>query len=87
MAHDKAENMTAAERMREQIRRDMLSELEGDEDDLAFGMKPRVSTNGDGVDSGKDTKAKEDYEGVGWESLVSGTKRVLNMAVSDLRAV
>lgn len=75
--------MTAAERMREQIRRDMLSELEGDEDDLAVGVKPPTSTNGAVADNGKDTaKPKEDYEGVDWESMVSGTKRVLSMDVS-----
>jgi hypothetical protein len=85
----KESNLTAAEQMREQMRREMLSEM-GDEDEddgLVLGNR-RTDEEDDSRALG--AKAKEqgvEIEGgdtVDWESMVSGTKKVLSMDVSGV---
>ncbi|KAK8853443.1 hypothetical protein IAR55_004149 [Kwoniella newhampshirensis] len=89
LSHGKQENLSAAEKMREQIRRDMLTDLGDGGDDsededgvVRFGtgisaerkhddMEERQGKTGDGE--------TETYEGVNWEDMVSGVKRVLAM--------
>ncbi|WWD19871.1 hypothetical protein CI109_104339 [Kwoniella shandongensis] len=88
VSHGKEENLSAAERMREQIRRDMLSDLAGDDDDdeeegvVRFGTGTETITekkaHGDDQLRGRG-KTKDEYEGVKWEEHVPGVKRVLSM--------
>lgn len=72
-------DMSSAARLREQMRRDMLSELGGDED----GMRFSVAQN-DAKASLAEAKAEATTDGdePNWQELTSGTKRVLNMTVS-----
>jgi hypothetical protein len=77
-------NVSAAERLREQMRRDMLSEL-GTEDDILSVGKSR--TEGDASAAAKasatmDEVVLDETSGVDWDEQVSGTKRVLSMDVS-----
>jgi hypothetical protein len=74
-------NLSAAEKLREQMRRDMLSQLGGEnEENVRFSLK----VPSDEVARVKEEEQKESkgYEGVDWESMVSGTKKVLTMDVS-----
>ena len=69
-AYTREKNVSAAEKLRDQMRRDMLSEF-GEEED---GLSTRVSAaKADGGD--------EEVEGVDWQAMVSPTKRVLAMEV------
>ncbi|WVQ75634.1 hypothetical protein IAR50_005263 [Cryptococcus sp. DSM 104548] len=91
VSHGKEENKSEAERLREQMRRDMLSDIDGteveddDEKDVRFGVAPDAAPRREKVeDSGKEKEGEqvekeEDYEGVDWEEHVPGTKRVLSM--------
>jgi len=73
-------NLSAAEKLREQMRRDMLSQLGGeDEENVRFSFKPPTEAAQIKEEEQKETKG---YEGVDWESMVSGTKKVLTMDVS-----
>ena len=101
--HEKEENLSVAAKMREQIRRDMLSDIGDDEDDDDFasgGTRLRSTTNsllGGRPSSNRDEpsngsglaskKAEQEHEGVDWESHVSGTKKVLAMDVSHVHIV
>ncbi|ORY31652.1 hypothetical protein BCR39DRAFT_493693 [Naematelia encephala] len=75
-------NLTAAEKLREEMRRDMLTQLGGEEDsdndeddDLAFGKISRQ------VDEKPERKKQslEDWDGIDWAEMVSGAKKVLSM--------
>ncbi|KAL1410825.1 hypothetical protein Q8F55_001768 [Vanrija albida] len=69
-ASSREKNMSAAERLRAHMRRDMLSELGGDEDgDVRFGAAPK--------DSESDKPAPTEPDETDWPALVSPTKRVL----------
>lgn len=68
--YTREKNVSAAERLREQMRRDMLTDLGDDEED------------GPGRTVGKPKKVDEDLDGLEWEDMVSPTKRVLSMDVS-----
>ena len=72
---EKEDKMTEAERVRQQLRREMLSDLPDDEDDGVDGEAFRTDTHGVKMQ-------EEDYEGVDWDDQVAGTKRVLSMEVS-----
>lgn len=73
--------LTAAERVREQMRRDMLSSL--DEEDPITKRKRELGLIGDKEEkSGENQAGKGDYTGVDWQDQVSGTKKVLSMDVS-----
>jgi hypothetical protein len=76
--------VSEAEKLRERMRRDMLSEVKEEDEDGLLGLsKPEV----------KKAKAGEEAEqvlldedcGVDWNEQVSGTKRVLAMDVSGHR--
>ena len=79
--------MSAASLVREQMRKDMLSSLGGDEELDAGGEEIRF-----GIPAAKELEAERQRaeelndakveQGIDWESMVSGTKRVLSMAVS-----
>jgi len=73
VGYTREKHVSAAERMREQMRRDMLTDLDGEEED-----------DGDeGLPPGRKAEEEEaDMEGVDWEEMVSPTKRVLSMDVS-----
>ncbi|TYJ58984.1 hypothetical protein B9479_000423 [Cryptococcus floricola] len=91
VAHGKEENKSEAERLREQMRRDMLSDIDGaevggdEEKDVKFGVGPDTPPKREKVEDeekkkeGEQVEEKEDYEGVDWEEHVAGTKRVLSM--------
>lgn len=75
-----------AEKLREKMRREMLSELGGGEEatgDVKFGIpsKDKESPATDAEDEPSQEGFK-DLEGVDWPAQVSGTKRVLAMEVS-----
>lgn len=73
-------NMSAAERLRAQMRRDMLSDLgEKDEEDIKFGV---VAPKADGEDKPVPAAAAAGAD-VDWPSLVSGTKRVLALTPQE----
>jgi len=75
-------NLSAAEKLREQMRRDMLSQLGGDdEENVRFSFKPPTEAAKVKEEEQKGTKG---YEGVDWESMVSGTKKVLTMDVGQV---
>ena len=58
----------------------MLSQLGGeDEENVRFSFKPPTEAAQIKEEEQKETKG---YEGVDWESMVSGTKKVLTMDVS-----
>jgi hypothetical protein len=63
------------------MRRDMLTQLGGeDEERVRFGVKP---ASGEQDRAAKEEiKEEKGYEGIDWESVVSGTKKVLSMDVS-----
>jgi hypothetical protein len=74
-------NLSAAEKLREQMRRDMLTQLGGeDEERVRFGVKP--ASDEQERDAKAEIKEEKGYEGIDWESMVSGTKKVLSMDVS-----
>ncbi|EAL19884.1 hypothetical protein CNBG0270 [Cryptococcus deneoformans B-3501A] len=87
----KEENISAAERLREQMRRDMLTDLDlgadrGEEDEegvLRFGVEEsrveRLRREGEGEGEQHEHKEEVDYKDVDWEEMVPGTKRVLSM--------
>ncbi|TXT15802.1 hypothetical protein VHUM_00305 [Vanrija humicola] len=78
VATTRAKNMSAAERLRAQMRRDMLSELGGSDDgDVKFGV-PRAAEEDEAKPAPADTDDKTD-----WASLVSGTKRVLSLSPAE----
>lgn len=75
--------VSAAEKVREQMRKDMLSSLGQveDEDRVRFGI-PQAK---DGKTELREENAKVVEENkVDWAAQVSGTKRVLSMAVSGI---
>jgi len=64
------------------MRRDMLTQLGGeDEENVRFTFKPPSEIAKAKEEEQKETKG---YEGIDWESMVSGTKKVLTMDVSHL---
>lgn len=64
------------------MRRDMLSQMGGeDEGDMRFGVRPTADAD-ERVAKATEVEAKKEYEDVDWESMVSGTKKVLTMDVS-----
>ncbi|WOO81534.1 G patch domain-containing protein 11 [Vanrija pseudolonga] len=74
-------NMSAAERLRAQMRRDMLSDLgggEGEDEDIRFGVAPPKDDDED-----KPAPAGADEAEIDWPSLVSGTKRVLSLTPQE----
>lgn len=76
--------MSAAERLREQMRKDMLSVMGGEDDSsMRFG----VTASEDKAEARKEQEIEESYKGVDWEEMVSGTKKVLNMDVRTVDAV
>lgn len=79
----RSENLSAAERLREQMRRDMLTQMGGeDEGDVRFGVKPKSETDDRPPTAAEDEQRKKESPEVDWESMVSGTKKVLTMDVS-----
>lgn len=80
----KESNLSAAEKLREQMRRDMLTELNEDQvlglDQVA--SRDRKEDQGDEKDK---MEASVDDE-TDWQAMVSGTKKVLSMEVSQLSA-
>ena len=82
----KTDNLSAAERLREQMRRDMLSQFGGEEEgDVRFGVRSAVKDEDERPPTKEEeVKREKRYEGVDWQSMVSGTKKVLTMDVSDL---
>jgi len=59
----------------------MLSQLGGeDEENVRFSFKPPAEAAKIKEEEQKETKG---YEGIDWESMVSGTKKVLTMDVSQ----
>jgi hypothetical protein len=80
----KTDNLSAAERLREQMRRDMLSQLGGDDEgNVRFGVKSASESNERPTTKEDELKREKKHEGVDWESMVSGTKKVLTMDVSS----
>ncbi|WVQ83658.1 hypothetical protein IAT38_005801 [Cryptococcus sp. DSM 104549] len=87
VAHDKNDNLSAAEKLREQMRREMLSELGGEDSDdegaLRFGLPSDAKASGSSeLEKEKETDEQEKekaQEGVDWEEMVPGAKRVLSM--------
>lgn len=78
----KSDNLSAAEKLREQMRRDMLSQLGGEEEGkVRFGVGPTTDSE-DRPATEPEVKQEKGYENVDWQSMVSGTKRVLTMDVS-----
>lgn len=71
-------NINKAEALREQMRRDMLSELGASEDSIRFG----VPVARDEVREGTEADATEDAT-VDWPTMVRGTRRVLAMTASE----
>lgn len=65
------------------MRQEMLSDLKDgeDTDSLKFGL-PTSEEDGPPRDDQRLKEPEKDYSGVDWESMVSGTKRVLRMEVS-----
>ncbi|KAK4683583.1 hypothetical protein P7C73_g6656, partial [Tremellales sp. Uapishka_1] len=63
-------NMSAAERLRAEMRRDMLGDV-GDVEEVSVEKVKEEQERG------------EEEEGVDWEDLVSGTKRVLSMEPAE----
>jgi len=60
----------------------MLTQLGGeDEENVRFTIKPPSEAAKIKEEEQKETKG---YEGVDWESMVSGTKKVLSMDVSQV---
>lgn len=79
----KSTNLSAAEKLRDQMRRDMLSQLGGeDEENVRFTFKPPSEAAKIKEEEQRETRG---YEGIDWESMVSGTKKVLTMDVSHPR--
>lgn len=84
-----AVNMSAAVKLREQMRRDMLAEMEvnnddgsGRDGDVRFGI-PGAKELAAEMAAAKAAKEEEEASaGVDWDEMVSGTKRVLSMTVS-----
>lgn len=77
-----ARNLSAAEKLREQMRRDMLADLGGEDEELVrFGIKipDEKKTEAEGRKSEMEDKPGEEPD---WDEMVSGTKRVLAMTVS-----
>lgn len=75
--------VSAAEKVREQMRRDMLSSLGqvDDEDNVRFGIPQAKDDKAELRE--EDAKVVEENK-VDWPAQVSGTKRVLSMAVSRI---
>ncbi|KAI9633819.1 uncharacterized protein MKK02DRAFT_38480 [Dioszegia hungarica] len=71
--------LTAAEKVREQMRRDMLSSLDEGEEDPIMKRKRELGLldGGEKVEDGQADKG--DWKGVMWQDEVSGTKKVLSM--------
>ncbi|WWC72246.1 uncharacterized protein I206_106208 [Kwoniella pini CBS 10737] len=84
--YEKESNLSAAEKLREQMRRDMLSTLKSDansdDDDeeglVRFGI---IKEDDDGLEEGKklERKYEDEFAGVDWNDQVNGAKRVLAM--------
>lgn len=80
-APTKRVDMSAAARLREQMRRDMLSELGGEEEGVRFSIAQKADALR--AELKAEAEAKEGQgEEPNWQELASGTKRVLNMTVS-----
>ncbi|OCF30937.1 hypothetical protein I316_07465 [Kwoniella heveanensis BCC8398] len=86
LAYKDGSNLSAAEKMREQIRRDMLSDLHGpdeDEDDeggvVRFGILPDKDDQKREAIKDATVTGRDDTAGVIWDEMVSGAKRVLAM--------
>ncbi|WVQ94927.1 hypothetical protein IAU59_002013 [Kwoniella sp. CBS 9459] len=86
VAYKDRSNLSAAEKMREQMRRDMLSDLHGDDIDdddeegvVRFGILPDDSSVKREIKDVKATEGENDLSGVKWEEMISGAKRVLAM--------
>ncbi|WWC64837.1 uncharacterized protein I303_107451 [Kwoniella dejecticola CBS 10117] len=86
--YEKESNLSAAERLRRQMRDDMLSESrgegDGDSDDEEGLMRFGVIKEDDGdLQEGKKlpstAEIEDEYAGVHWEDHVDGVKRVLSM--------
>jgi hypothetical protein len=61
----------------------MLTQLGGDdEENVRFSFKPPSEVTQARVEE-EERKETKGYEGVDWESMVSGTKKVLTMDVSQ----
>ncbi|WRT69997.1 uncharacterized protein IL334_006990 [Kwoniella shivajii] len=79
---ERESNLSAAEKLREQMRKDMLSTLAGDEEDndegvIRFGLAQEDESL---AEAKKLDKQKDDeYRGVNWQEHVQGAKRVLSM--------
>jgi hypothetical protein len=80
----KESNLSAAEKLREQMRRDMLTELD---EDQVLGLN-QVASRDRKEDQGdeKDKKEAPVDDETDWQAMVSGTKKVLSMEVSQLPA-
>ena len=70
------------------MRRDMLSQLGGDDEgDVRFGVRPKSARDDLPPTREEEVKQEKQWEGVDWESMVSGTKKVLAMDVSSRSAL
>ncbi|EIW72125.1 hypothetical protein TREMEDRAFT_25391, partial [Tremella mesenterica DSM 1558] len=76
--------MSDAERVREQMRRDMLSSLPSDEIE-GIPFHPRHSPDLTDARHGAATE-EEEWEGIDWEKEVPGSKRVLSMKSDEYPA-
>ncbi|WVF67331.1 hypothetical protein IAT40_002082 [Kwoniella sp. CBS 6097] len=87
VAYKDGSNLSAAEKMREQMRSDMLSDLHGvdydDNDDegvVRFGILSDESKNEiQEIKKANNENGEKGSEGVKWEDMVPGAKRVLAM--------
>jgi hypothetical protein len=79
-----ARNVSAAEKLRDQMRRDMLADLGGsEEDEVRFGIPAAAAkTEGDLAEPEKPPAEAPAADEPDWDEMVSGTKRVLAMNVS-----
>ena len=79
--------MSAASLVREQMRKDMLSSLGGDDgidaggEEIRFGIPAAKELDAERQRAEELNDAKVE-QGIDWESMASGTKRVLSMTVS-----
>ncbi|OCF61544.1 hypothetical protein L486_01196 [Kwoniella mangroviensis CBS 10435] len=86
--YEKESNLSAAEKLRDQMRKDMLSTLKSDDDHeddegvIRFGV---MDDSEPGQERGKKlptqklNENEDEYKGVSWEEHVNGAKRVLSM--------
>jgi len=78
LGYTREKNVSAAERLRDQMRRDMLADLGDEEDDVTFGRKGEAEEKRKKGETGEEA---EEMDGVNWEEMVSPIKRVLSMDV------